>query len=424
MVTRTPHPPKIYWLTEAFFPPSRGGQQLIAAHLVHGLISRGAKSCVITRQTEPLSAVQERLSQLTIYRLPPAGVFKGKGWRALLPMLRFLKNLLFLLMSHVRHYDIIIVSGAKTMPLVAVLVSRIWHKKCVLRVETPMDLYESISTGSLHSMNRLAGRMLLKVFSGIQQCLFKRVDCFIAISPEINEALAARGIPPRQIQEIPNGIDFRTFHPVSTADKLKLRQKLSIPHDQTVFIYTGRLSAAKGLPLLIEVWSTLIVQYPDIYLVILGSSVDTFDTCEEYLHAYIQTHQLMASVTLAGTSDRVDEYLQAADVFVFPSEYEGFGLSIIEAMACGLPVVVTPVGVARELIEHGKNGFVFPVNNKHALLRALVFALEQRERWPMITQAARQSITPYDLQVVIDQYMILCCELLSAAAVSSKDSQV
>jgi glycosyltransferase involved in cell wall biosynthesis len=336
-------------------------------------------------------------------------------------MLSFLKNLLCLLVKHVRRYDMIIVSGAKTMPQAAVLVSRIWHKKCVLRVESPTELHESISTGSLHNMNRLMGRMLLMVIDGMQQFLFKRVDCFIAISPEIHEALTARGIPPRQIQEIPNGIDLRVFHPVSTADKLKLRQKLSIPHDKTVFIYTGRLSAAKGLPLLIEVWSTLIVQYPDMYLVLLGSSVDTFDSCEAYLHAYIQTHHLMASVTLAGASDRVDEYLQAADVFVFPSEYEGFGLSIIEAMACGLPVVVTPVGVARELIEPGKNGFVFPVNNKQALLGTLVFALEQREYWPMIVQAAQQSIKPYDLQVVINQYMTLCCELLGAASASSKD---
>ena len=62
-------------------------------------------------------------------------------------------------------------------------------------------------------------------------------------------------------------------------------------------------------------------------------------------------------------TDRVPEYLQAADLCIFPSDYEGFGVGLIEALATGTPVVSTPVGVARELVRHGETGFVFPIRD-------------------------------------------------------------
>jgi glycosyltransferase involved in cell wall biosynthesis len=96
----------------------------------------------------------------------------------------------------------------------------------------------------------------------------------------------------------------------------------------------------------------------------------------------------------------------------FPTEYEGFSLALVEALACAMPVAVTAVGAAPDLIRHGQNGFLFPPKDKAAMLTVLNLALEQRPRWPAIGEAARDSVAPFDLKVVADRYSELCSEPL------------
>ena len=97
--------------------------------------------------------------------------------------------------------------------------------------------------------------------------------------------------------------------------------------------------------------------------------------------------------------------------FVSPSEYEGFGLAVVEALACGLPVVVTSVGIAPEIIQHGVNGFLFPPKDRQALVPAIEECVAQRSRWEDIGRRARESAVRLDRQTVFDQYATLCAEL-------------
>jgi glycosyltransferase involved in cell wall biosynthesis len=113
-----------------------------------------------------------------------------------------------------------------------------------------------------------------------------------------------------------------------------------------------------------------------------------------------------------GESSSVHEFLQAADLFIFPTEYEGFSLALVEALGCALPVVVTAVGAAPDLIQEGQNGFLFPPKDSAAMVTALEAALAARQRWSEIGAAARASVTRFDLAVVADQYLALCRELL------------
>jgi glycosyltransferase involved in cell wall biosynthesis len=156
----------------------------------------------------------------------------------------------------------------------------------------------------------------------------------------------------------------------------------------------------------------LLERHPDLYLVIVGSGKLSFDDCEAFLREFVQAQGLQNSVNFAGESERVYEYLQAADLFVFPTEYEGFSLALVEALACAMPVAVTAVGAAPDLIRHGQNGFLFPPKDKAAMLTVLNLALEQRPRWPAIGEAARDSVAPFDLKVVADRYSELCSEPL------------
>lgn len=406
------HAPRVYWLTETFFPPIVGGQEFLASHLTRALASRGADVSVITRQTEPPSAIEERIDGVHIRRISPSGILKGKGWRALPLLLVYLFKLLLLLIRDARHYDVVIVSGVKVMPLIVVPTCKLLKKKGILRIESYFELQEAISAESLRDMNRFLGRMLVAFVDRLRLFVLRRADHIIALSSEIRSALLAIGVPSLRVSQIPNAIDMGKFRPVTADDKQRLRHHLALPPARTLVIYLGRLSRAKGLPMLIEAWPRVVSRHPDLCLLVVGSGHFSFDNCEEDVRNFVRTHRLENYVRFLGAPDSVHEHLQASDLFVFPSEYEGFSLVLIEALACGLPVVVTSVGAAPELIQHGQNGFLFPPKSPEAMVAAIEGALEQRARWPAIGQAAHKSVTAFDLPAVTDQYVKLCHELL------------
>jgi glycosyltransferase involved in cell wall biosynthesis len=392
---------RVYWLTEAFYPPIVGGQELFASQIVQALALKGVNPSVITRQTEPPSPSAELLGLVKVRRFAPAGNLKGKGWRAVLPILGYLTRLALLLLREAGRYDIIVVSGAKVMPMIVVPVCALTRRKCILRVESFFELKEAVSAESLRDMSGFSARTLVR-----------SIDAVIAISAEIRAALLARRVAADRIHDIPNAVDLKKFHPVAADEKLRLRAKLGLPSDKTLVIYAGRLSRAKGLPMLIEAWPALIERHAELYLLIVGSGRISFDNCEDYVKEFARTHHLENHVEFLGETSSVHEFLQAADLFIFPTEYEGFSLALVEALGCALPVVVTAVGAAPDLIQEGQTGFLFPPKDSAAMVTALEAALAARQRWPEIGAAARASVTRFDLAVVADQYLTLCRDLL------------
>jgi glycosyltransferase involved in cell wall biosynthesis len=254
----------------------------------------------------------------------------------------------------------------------------------------------------------LLGRLLQGLLRRTQQYVLRRAEPVVAISREVEGKLLDLGVASTRIARIPNGIDLSRFHPVSADEKLRLRAQLSIPQQATVVLFAGRLSKAKGIVRLLELWPEIMARHPRLHLVIVGSGAGSFDDCEAELTDLIQQGQLQPHVTMAGATDRVQSYLQAADVFMFPSLYEGFGLGIIEALACGMIVAVTPVGVAEELIQHGENGFLFRADDSAAILGAMDAVLASKDSWPAISRRARAAIEPFDLDAIVGQYAALC----------------
>ena len=403
---------RIYWLTEAFYPPIVGGQELFASQIVQALSARGVAASVITRQTEPASAAQELLGAVNVRRFAPAGNLKGKGWRALLPILGYLTRLAAVLLKEAGRYDIVVVSGAKVMPMIVVPVCLLRRKPCILRVESFFELQEAVSSESLRDMSAVSARALVGSIDRLRLALLRRAAAVIAISTEIRAGLLSRGISAARIHDIPNAVDLEKFRPVAAQEKLRLAGELGLPAGKTLVIYAGRLSRAKGLPMLIEAWPALIERHPELCLLVVGSGRISFDNCEDYVKEFSRAQHLQEHVQFFPESSRVHEYLQAADLFIFPTEYEGFSLALVEALGCALPVVVTSVGAAPDLIREGQNGFLFPPKNSPAMLAAFEAALAARHRWPAIGAAARASVTRFDLSVVAKQYLALCHDLM------------
>ena len=406
--------PRVYWLTTEFFPPQMGGTGIITARLADALAERGIEVQVITRQTLPRCAAQQQIRRVRVRRLPPGGLMKGVGWRAVPAMFAFLTRLAMLLITARRRYDLVIISGMKTIPLAAVPVCRLLGKKCIIRIESPFEIAEPISAESLARMSSGAGRRFSRLLMRAQQIVLRGADRVVAISEDIATPLRGLGYPEARIASIPNAIDLARFRPVAAAERQLLRDRLGLPPDRTILLYVGRLSRAKGVMMLLQTLPGLIATDPDLLLVLVGSGHDSWDDCEDEVVSFVRTHRLDAHVTLAGQSDCVPEYLQSADLFVSPSDYEGFGLTIVEALACELPVVTTAVGIATQIVHHDANGFLCPPKDASALSAALELALRERQRWPEIGRLARAAAARFDLPRVIDQYLGLCAELHNA----------
>ena len=229
-------------------------------------------------------------------------------------------------------------------------------------------------------------RLLKLVFIGpiwLRNVLLKRADVFLSIAPVIRDEYEACGIPLAKIVDIPNGIDVARFSPVTPETKLALRQKLGLPEGQ-LFAYTGKLNRGKGLEFLLRVWKEWGLKHPECKLLLIGSGAMQFLSCEKELREFVDRNAMQAEVIFAGSVSNVQEYLQASDYFVFPSESEALPLALLEALATGLPTVASDIGGCRAIITDGRDGRLAPPNDAAAWtagLDALVGNPAQAMEW-------------------------------------------
>jgi glycosyltransferase involved in cell wall biosynthesis len=212
--------------------------------------------------------------------------------------------------------------------------------------------------------------------------LIKRVDAFIVISHEIDEELAALHVPPQKRVFLPNGVDAVRCSPVSEEGRLKLRASLSLPPQDDIVMYAGRLVPEKRIDHLLEVWKGVRSNFPLAHLLIVGGGEEQARL--ENMH--------VEGVQFTGQVEDAVPYLQAADLFVLPSSTEGLSNSMLEAMSCGLPVVATSVGGAPDVIEHRVSGWLVPPEDVTALHQGLDTILGDKALRLSLGSSARQRI--------------------------------
>ena len=158
---------------------------------------------------------------------------------------------------------------------------------------------------------------------------------------------------------VPNGLDWNRYSELP--DKGWLRKQLSLTH-QPIVLFLGRLHFKKGFDLLIPSFSTVLQHLPDAQLVIAGP--DNYGYAKQII-SWINEYHINNNVHFLGMLD-VDEVLNAyvdSDVFVLPSYTENFGLTVIEAMACSIPVVVSDQVNIHEIVSSYDAGIVTPMNS-------------------------------------------------------------
>jgi glycosyltransferase involved in cell wall biosynthesis len=189
-----------------------------------------------------------------------------------------------------------------------------------------------------------------------------------------------------KIHLIANGIDLDRF--VMTNDKMRraARQKWELS-DVPLIGVIARLSDVKGIDILIKAMPLILKKVPSANLLIAGQGPE-----ENALKKLAQDMYLGAHVHFKNTIDQTPELLCALDVFVMPSLMEGLGLSVIEAQACGIPVVASRVGGLIDLIEDGKSGFLVPANDPQVLADRIIEVLEGPQQFKGMVRQARSNV--------------------------------
>ena len=211
--------------------------------------------------------------------------------------------------------------------------------------------------------------------SGVHKWLCNKMmhntNSIVGISKGIQEAFR-RAFPRhyRRIVSIPNGIELERFEILVNQNGLR-RQWGLLPEHFVVGTVAG-FRRQKNHQCLIRAFHRLIRVHPNIRLFLVGpGSMDFADNTEQEVRQLIRTYGLKDSVVIAGERQDVPEILKTFDVFCLPSFYEGLPLSILEAMATGVPVVGSDVRGIREVVIPEETGLLFPSDDDNALAQAL-----------------------------------------------------
>jgi glycosyltransferase involved in cell wall biosynthesis len=391
---------KICIFTETYYPVMGGGEtqtQLLA----DGLIADGHSVMVLTRRSDASLKKHERYGEVDVYRLAPTGSGQFQKWGLLFSSL----SALFKLRDQ---YDLIFVSGYRIIGLTAVLAGKLFRNPVVLKADSQGEMSGDFFESGLKKIRVSHKSFLFRAFLGFRNMILKRADAFSAISPEIASEWTSSGIPSEKVHLIPNCVDTKRFVPVEPAQKKFLRTKLDLPQDATIAIYTGRLVSYKGLPLLLKVWNEIRSRHNNVLLILAGTGGLDIHNCEEELREYVEANRLESHVLFTGAVQNVHEYLQASDIFVFPTENDAFPSSIVEAMACGLPVVTTPVGAIKTIVTDGRTGMLIQPGVQEQLFQALDVMLSDKMLASRLGDAAHQSVQGlYSAEAVSKKYLNL-----------------
>jgi D-inositol-3-phosphate glycosyltransferase len=181
-------------------------------------------------------------------------------------------------------------------------------------------------------------------------------DGIVVPSANEKEYLIKYYDPPRdKIRVIPCGVNLERFKPM---DKTAARRQLAFSNEAPIVLYVGRYSPVKGLDYLFKALSYL--KHLDLLRLVLVGGDGEHSRMFEHLQSVAKALNIQHHLIFAGSVDQeiLPAYYSAADVLVVPSHYESFGLVTLEALACGTPVITTPVGAMKAIVQNGVTGYV------------------------------------------------------------------
>jgi L-malate glycosyltransferase len=220
--------------------------------------------------------------------------------------------------------------------------------------------------------------------SSLSRWKYRQVDCFICVSEAIRTMLVADGVPAARTVVVNEGIDLGRVDAAPPAD---LHQELWLPHHAPIVGNVAALVPHKGQKHLIEAAALVLRELPDVRFVIAGEG-----ELRLALERQIRERRLEKHVLMLGFRPDVLSLHKAFDIFVMSSVTEGLGTSLLDAMACGKPVVATAAGGIPEVVEDGVTGLLVPPRDHAAMAGAIVRLLNDAALRRQMGDAGRRTV--------------------------------
>lgn len=217
-----------------------------------------------------------------------------------------------------------------------------------------------------------------------------RVDAFVCVSADAAELARRQGVREQAVRVLTNGIDLERFRADAYAG-------------DGPCVVVARLTAEKDVATLLDAAARVVAEVPEFRLLVAGDG-----PCRAELEAQAQRLNLSERVEFLGTVRDVPPLLARCRLFVLPSKTEGISLTLLEAMASGLPVVATRVGGNPEVVADGETGLLVPSGDPAALGQALVRLYREPDLAKRFGRAGRERVEKhFDLARMIREYEAL-----------------
>ena len=273
--------------------------------------------------------------------------------------------------------------------LVAYLATRLWRRPLVL----------SVRGSDIHLVDK--GLLAL-----LHRRIYGWMDIVVAVSEDIAEKLAQSGVPRKKIRVVANGVD-RRFQP---GDRAEARRRFELPATECIALFVGLLVPVKGLEVLLEAVAGLDGEKPLCLLVGEGP-------LQPELERVANARGIADRLRFVGRrpSDEIPAWMAAADMLVLPSYSEGRPNVVLEAQACGLPVVATRVGGTPELVRDGATGLLVASGDAQGLAAAVGRLQRDEALRQTLGQAGRAQAREMTWTASAEQMTAIYRELLEAA---------
>lgn len=356
--------------------PTYGGSGVLATELGKSLASRGHKVHFITYSrpirlghfVQNVTFHEVRLQEYPLFEYPP---YESALASTMVDVARYQNLDLF----HV-HYAIPHASAA--------VMAR--------NILADLGRYVPVIT-TLHGTDiTLVGRE--KSFEPVVAWSINQSDGVTAVSDFLRRATLEAFPIRRPVEVVPNFVDLERF---KRHDKEHFR-KLVAPNNEKLIIHTSNFRKVKRV-------QDVILAYDGIRKRIKAKLLMVGDGPERSnAEALCRELHLCDEIAFLGSQNPVEELYSIGDLFLMPSESESFGLSALEAMACGIPCVTSNAGGLPEVMTDGETGFVCDVGDVEAMAEKAIHILEDQDRWQQFSQRAIAKAMEFDIQKIVPLY--------------------
>jgi glycosyltransferase involved in cell wall biosynthesis len=387
-----PEPVRAVMVLPAYLPESFGGAEQQCRKLSQALSRIGVRVTILAPRlcSETPAREQEGDVEIRRFRVRKA---PNLGGRYIGSLLAWSAKVIWWLLAHGRDIDIVHVFHGRLHALPAVVGSSLIGKPSLVKIGRGGD---SFDLGVVRS-KRLIGRAAYRT-------ILNHADGYIANSREIVDDLLEHAIPPDRIVRVANGVEIaaaRADHECAPIERLSPRN----------FVYLGRLDPEKRIDIMLEGFARFSDTSATLTIVGDGESRAQLERLASKLG-------LGGRVQFPGRTDDVARYLRPAHFYLSTSASEGMSNALLEAMSFGVVPLVSEVSGAKDIVEHGRSGFLFEPGNLDDFVSKLELTREAvKEDYRAMCDSARESIRQkFGIDRIADAHLHIYRTALSGSA--------